>query len=135
MNSLYNLRDWFYECDLLLFLAEVHYHKDEVIPSEHRFSYEITRTRLEEMLCNVRELNRNRDYHITFESEIPEDDIIFLEHVLDNISSCKWDNMDLKSVLKAQAVVRRLTTAVNADILENSQLRSYPNIYNACQIK
>ena len=41
MNTLYSLREWIYECERFLFLAEVHYHKEDVVPSRHQFICEM----------------------------------------------------------------------------------------------
>jgi hypothetical protein len=78
---------------------------------------------------------KESDYCISFDTCTYQDEVFFLEEILDNISSDKWDKMDVECVLKAQAIVHKLANAVNADILENSELQGYPHIYNACHIK
>ncbi|MEZ5333817.1 MAG: hypothetical protein R2741_00515 [Methanolobus sp.] len=69
---------------------EVHYHKDNVVPSGHRFSHEITSLCLENLLESIRKMDKEGDYQISFESEVPRDDVLFLEETLDEISSCNW---------------------------------------------
>ncbi|WP_340818683.1 hypothetical protein [Methanolobus sp. WCC4] len=135
MNQLYDLRDWFYECERFLFLAEVHYHKKGVVPSEHNFSHELTSSCLEKMFGSIRKLAREENCCVNVDLPGCQDDLSFLKEVLDNISSDRWEEMDEKCVLKAQSIVYRMVCAVNSDILENSELRSYPPIYNACKIR
>ncbi len=135
MNSLYTLRDWFYECDRFLFLAEVHYHKENVIPSEHKFTHELTSSSLEAMLSSIMGLIKEADRSANFDICIYQDEIASLKETLDNISSGRWNNMDIECVLKAQEIVHVLADAVNADILQNNESRGHPPIYNACKIK
>ncbi|WP_094228913.1 hypothetical protein [Methanolobus psychrotolerans] len=136
MNSLYNLRDWFYECDRFLFLAEVHYFKEDVIPSEHTFAHELTSSCLDKMFSSISNLKKDADYRVvSFDTCICKDEILFLKETLDNISSGRWDDMDVECIIKAQKIVHKLANDVNADILENNELRGHPPIYNACKIK
>lgn len=135
MNSLYILRDWFYECDRFLFLAEVHYHKENVIPSEHEFTHELTSSSFENMLNSIMGQIKEADGSVNFDICIYQDEISFLKETLDNISSCRWDNMDLECVLKAQGIVHVLANAVNADIVQNNESYGHPPIYNACKIR
>jgi hypothetical protein len=135
MNLLYNLRDWFYECDRFLFLAEVHYHKENVIPSEHKFAHELTSSCLDSMFRSIRGMTKEADRCVSFDTCVNQDELSYLKEVLDNISSGKWDNMDVGCVVKAQKIVHKLANAVNADILQNNEYRGHPRIYNACKIK
>ncbi len=135
MNLLYNLRDWFYECDRFLFLAEVHYHKENVIPSEHKFAHELTSSCLDNMFQSIRDMTTEADKYISFDACVSQDELSNLKEVLDNISSGKWDNMDVECIVKAQKIVHKLANAVNADILQNNEYRGHPRIYNACKIK
>ncbi|MDG6244060.1 MAG: hypothetical protein QCH31_06670 [Methanolobus sp.] len=135
MNLLYDLRDWFYECDRLLFLAEVHYHKEDVVPSEHKFSCEMTSNYLECMVCELSKLSKGSGYCSGFDVCICRKELSFLKRILDNISSHEWDKMNIDDVLKAQDIVHRFADAVNDNIQENRKLRGYPHIYNACKIK
>lgn len=135
MKELYDLRDWFYECDRLLFLAEVHYHKKDVVPSGHKFSHELTSSCLEKMFNNIRKLTTESDYCLDLDTCSYKDDMALLKQVLDNISSNTFDKMDEECVLKAQSIVHELANVVNSDILEISELHGYPHIYNACKIR
>ncbi|WP_407356051.1 hypothetical protein [Methanolobus sp. WCC5] len=135
MNLLYDLRDWFYECDRLLFLAEVHYHKEDVVPYEHRFSHELTSNYLECIISEFREISKKSEYCAGFDACMCQEELSFLKRILDHISSNEWDKMDIDDVLKAQDIVHVFADAVNADIRENCELRGYPHIYNACKIK
>ncbi|WP_091932214.1 hypothetical protein [Methanolobus profundi] len=135
MNLLYDLRDWFYECDRLLFLAEVHYHRENVLPSGHKFSHELTSSCLERMFKDIKKMANESNCCVNFDTCACHDEVSFLKEVLDNISTGEWGNMDVQSILKAQSIVQELANAVNADILENSELRGYPRIYNACRIR
>lgn len=135
MNSLYILRDWFYECDRFLFLAEVHYHKENVIPSEHKFAHDLTSSSFEIMLNSIMGMIIEADRSVNFDICIYQDEILYLKETLDNVSSCRWDNMDLECVLKAQDIVHVLANAVNADIVQNNASYGHPPIYNACKIR
>ncbi|SDF79142.1 hypothetical protein SAMN04488589_1333 [Methanolobus vulcani] len=134
MNILYDVRDWFYECDRFLFLAEVHYQRENVIPSEHRFSEELTSSRLDDMLRDLKNLGKENDYCVTSENWASKDELLILKETLDNISSEKWDDMDAECVAKAKAIVHKLANAVNADIIKTNDMRGCPSIYNACRI-
>ncbi len=134
MYLLYDIRDWFYECDRFLFLAEVHYCEESVDPSDHKFIHEMTSTRLEQLLGEVRELTDKNDYCISVDAWISREEFFILKTVLDNISSGNWNKMDADCVSKAQDVVHKLTNAVNEDILEICNIRGYPKIFNACKI-
>ncbi|MBP1908656.1 hypothetical protein [Methanolobus bombayensis] len=134
MNILYDVRDWFHECDRFLFLAEVHYQKENVIPSEHRFNEELTSSRLNDMLSDLRNLSKESDCCVTSENWVSNDELSLLKETLDNISSGKWDDMDAECVAKAKDIVHKLANAVNADIIKTNDMRGCPSIYNACRI-
>ncbi|WMW24674.1 hypothetical protein RE474_11380 [Methanolobus sediminis] len=134
MNILYDVRDWFYECDRFLFLAEVHYLRENVIPSEHRFSEELTSSKLDDLLCNLKNLSEESDYCVTSDKCVSKDELLMLKETLDNISSGKWDDMDAECVAKAKRIVHKLANAVNADIIKTNDMRGCPSIYDACRI-
>lgn len=134
MNLLYDIRDWFYECDRYLFLAEVHYQRENVIPSEHRYNHELTSSQLDEMFSRLRNLGKESKCCVNSETWVSENELLVLKETLDNISSGKWDNMDAECVAQAKDIVHKLANAVNADIRKTHDLRGYPSIYNACQI-
>jgi hypothetical protein len=134
MNLLYDVRDWFYECDRFLFLAEVHYQRKNVNPAEHRFNEELTSSRLDDMLYNLKNLGKESDYYVTSENWISKDELIILKDTLDNISSGRWDDMDAECVAKAKDIVHKLANAVNADIIKTNDMRGCPSVYNACRI-
>jgi hypothetical protein len=134
MNLLYDVRDWFHECDRFLFLAEVHYLRDNVNPSEHRFNEELTSSRLDTILCNLKNLSKDNDYCVTSENCVSKDELLILKETLDNISFGKWNEMDAECIAKAKDIVHKLANAVNADIIKTNDMRGCPFIYNACSI-
>ncbi|ETA67002.1 MAG: hypothetical protein PWQ51_2255 [Methanolobus sp.] len=134
MNLLYDVRDWFYECDRFLFLAEVHYQRENVNPSEHRFNEELTSSRLDAILCNLKNLSKENDYCVDSNECVSKDEILMLKKTLDNISSGNWNDMDAECVAKSKAIVHKLAKAVNADIIKTNDMRGCPSIYDACRI-
>ncbi|WP_321428636.1 hypothetical protein [uncultured Methanolobus sp.] len=134
MNLLYDLRDWFYECDRFLFLAEVHYQRDNVIPSEHRFSHELTSSRLDDMLCLLRDTGKEGKCCVNSETWVTKDELSVLKKILDNVSSGKWDDMDAECVAKAKDIVRKFVNAVNGDIIRTNDKKGYPSLYDTCRI-
>ncbi len=133
MDHLNELRDWLYECDRLLFLAEVHYTREDVLPSEHRFAHKLTSSHLGEILDHIFSIPKAKVYYS--ESWIDPEEMFFLKGILDSISGNKLGYMDAERIFRARAIVHRFAIAVNADILENRRLCQYPPIYNACRIR
>ncbi|MDI3539154.1 MAG: hypothetical protein PWP14_1724 [Methanolobus sp.] len=135
MNTLYNLREWIYECERFLFLAEVHFHKEDVVPSHHRFACEMNGALLEAMLDRAEEMYRNYPHRLSFTSCLSSQEMDLLKRTLDGICREDWGSMCLESVLESQRILHRLGQAVDRDIMQTYESKGYPSFYKLCGVR
>lgn len=135
MNTLYNLREWIYECERFLFLAEVHYHKEDVVPSSHRFVCEMNGTLLESMLSDAKDMYKPSSYCLSFTSCLSPEELHLLKTVLDNICREEWERTGLEKVLESQEILHKLGQAVDHDIMQTYESKGYPSFYKICGVR
>ncbi|MDK2834721.1 MAG: hypothetical protein PWR29_686 [Methanolobus sp.] len=135
MNTLYDLREWIYECERFLFLAEVHFHKEDVVPSHHRFACEMNGALLESMLDRAEEIYRNYPHSLGFTSSLSSQETGLLKRILDGICREDWESMGLESVLESQRILHKLGQAVDRDIMQTYESKGYPSFYKLCGVR
>jgi len=132
MNMLYSLREWICDCDRFLFLAEVHYHNKDVVPSKHQFEHEINGQVFEELISRT-VIHCERDSHcISFDRCLAEDEFSHLVETLDNIKCGRWDEMDVERIVRSQEILCKLSTALDRDIMKTYESKGFPSLYNIC---
>lgn len=135
MNTLYNLREWIYECERFLFLAEVHFHKDDVIPSRHKFVCEMDSTLLESMLSRAEEAYTNYSYGLGSVSCLSAEEFHLLKKTLDDVCREEWESLQLENVLDSQKILLKLGQAVDRDIMQTYESKGYPSFYKLCGVR
>ena len=109
MNTLYSLREWIHECERFLFLAEVHYHKEDV--------------------------DKDSPYCVSFDACLSPEEFCLLKSTLDDVCCENWGQMGLDKVLEAQKVLHKLGKAVDMDIMQTYESRGYPSFYKVCGVR
>lgn len=132
---LYNLREWICDCDRFLFLAEVHYHNETVVPSKHRFDHELSGQMLEELMSATKIQCENDSYCIGFDCCLSPDEFSLLRETLDAIVSEDWENIEIGNILLSQEMLRRLSKALDEDIMKTYESKGFPSLYNVCGAK
>jgi len=85
MDYLYDLRDWLFECERFLFLAEVHYRNNDVTPAEHKFNFNLNIDSLEDIFICTKKHCDDEFYCISFDKCISDDEFIFFKRTLENV--------------------------------------------------
>ena len=135
MNTLYNLREWICECERFLFLAEVHYHKEDVIPSRHKFICEINGRQLEDMLSPGDGAYKNIPDSASFASCLSPEELCLLKTTLDTVSCEEWEMTGIEKVLEAQQVLHKLGKAVDSDIMQTYESKGHLSFYKVCGVR
>jgi hypothetical protein len=128
MDYLYNLRDWLYECDRFLFLAEVHYRKSDVIPSEHKFNCDFSSRSLEKMFSCAKKQCEAESYYISFDTCISKEDFDFFKKILDGILSEKWSSLSIEDIIRSQEILNKLARNLTDDIGVVHESKGYPSL-------
>lgn len=134
MNYLYDLRDWLYECDRFLFLAEVHYRKNDVIPSKHKFNCDFNIELFDNMFLCAKKYCDDEFYCISFATCISEDDFIFFKKILDNVVFEKWDLIEIEDIVRSQGIINKLVQYLTDDIGVVHELKGYPSLHKMCNM-
>ncbi|MDW7732145.1 MAG: hypothetical protein SCH66_06915 [Methanolobus sp.] len=132
MNTLYNLREWICDCDRFLFLAEVHYHNETVVPSKHRFDHDLSGQVLGELLSVTKTQCDRGSYCISFDCCLSSDEFSLLRETLDAIISEDWENIGIENILLSQEILRKLAKALDEDIMRTYESKGFLSLYNAC---
>ncbi len=135
MNTLYSLREWIYECERFLFLAEVHYHKKDVVPSHHKFACEMNGSILEDMISRGSSEYKDISYCASFDSCLSSEEFCLLKTTLDFISCEEWEKMELERILEAQQILHKLGRALDSDIMQAYESRGNPSFYKVCGVR
>jgi hypothetical protein len=135
MNTLYSLREWICECERFLFLAEVHYHKEDVIPSRHKFICEVDGRLLEDMLSPGSGAYEDISYCVSFDTCLSPEELCLLKTTLDAVSREDWEKTGLENVLEAQQILHKLGKAVDSDIMQTYESRGNPSFYKVCGVR
>lgn len=132
MNILYNLREWICDCDRFLFLAEVHYHNETVVPSKHSFDHDLSGKVLEELMSATKTHCESVSYCVSFDSCLSTDEFSILRETLEAIVSEDWENIDIENILLSQGVLRKLAKALDEDIMKIYESKGFPSLYGVC---
>ncbi|TGC07886.1 hypothetical protein CUN85_10600 [Methanolobus halotolerans] len=135
MNMLYNLREWICDCDRFLFLAEVHYHNEAVVPSKHKFDHVLSGEILEDLLSRTSIECDSDSYHISFDHCISPDEFSLLKQTLDDIRFENWTKIKVENVILSQEILRKLAKALDEDIMKTYELKGFPSLYSVCGIR
>lgn len=131
MHHLYEVRDWIYECERFLFLAEVHFIDAEVSPSCHEFCHVLTGNKLEEMLDFLREQHCDC---LNVHSCVPTEELDNFKYVVDNVASEKWDMINADKIIQAQRTLHTLANGLRTDIVQMHEERGYPLLYSETEL-
>lgn len=134
MKPLYDLRDWVYECDRFLFLAEVHYRKPDVIPSGHRFNCDFDTKSFERIFESAKEQSNNELYCICFDTCISDEEFLFFKTTLEYVVSEKWTYIEIHDVLRAQKILHKMAKNLINDISVIHELQGHPTLYRPLNI-
>ena len=135
MNTLYSLREWIHECERFLFLAEVHYHKEDVVPSRHQFICEMNAGLLEDMISRAEDVDKDSPYCVSFDACLSPEEFCLLKSTLDDVCCENWGQMGLYKVLEAQKVLHKLGKAVDMVIMQYYESRGSPSFYKVCGVR
>ncbi|WP_406662341.1 hypothetical protein V7O66_06435 [Methanolobus sp. ZRKC3] len=135
MNYLYNLREWLYECDRFLFLAEVHYHKNNVVPSGHKFNYDFSGNSLDEIFFRTKSQCENEFHCVSFDTCISKEEFAFIMTILDNIKSEKWGLTGTEDILRSQKILHNLISTLTDDIANVHESKGYPSLCKICNMQ
>ena len=132
MNILYNLREWICDCDRFLFLAEVHYHNESVVPSKHQFDYDLSGQMLEELISKTKTRCDNSSCCINFDCCLSSDEFALLRETLDDIKCDNWEKVEIENILRCQEILQKLAKALDKNIMKTYESKGFPALYNVC---
>lgn len=127
MHYLYEIRDWIYECELFLFLAEVHYIDGKVSPVCHEFCHVLTGSEFEEMLDLVKKQHCSC---MNVHSCVQKEELDGFKSVMDRIASEQWDQLNPDKIIQAQVILQKLASGLSNDIIKVHKERGYPQLYS-----
>jgi len=127
MYHLYEIRDWICECEILLFLAEVHFIDAKVSPVCHDFCHVLTGSKLDEMLCL---LKKQHCSCMNIYSCVVKEELDNFKSVIDRISAEKWDLLNYDCIIQAQRILEKLVDGLHKDIILMHKERGYPLLYS-----
>lgn len=131
MYHLYEIRDWIYECERFLFLAEVHFIDTKVSPVCHKFCHVLTGSKLEEMLDLLREQHCSC---LNVHSCVPTEELDDFKYVVDSVASEKWDILSADKIIQAQRILHKLASGLRNDIIQMYEERGYPLLYSETEL-
>ncbi|WP_370573994.1 hypothetical protein [Methanomethylovorans sp.] len=131
MYHLYEIRDWIYECERFLFLAEVHFIDTKVSPVCHEFCHVLTGNKLEEMLCLLREQHCTC---LNVHSCVPTEEFDNFKYVVDSVASEKWGILSADKIIQAQRTLHKLAGGLRNDIIQMHEERGYPLLYSETEL-
>lgn len=130
MLHLYEIRDWMYECELCLFLAEVHFIDAQVSPVCHEFCHVLTGSKLEEML----DILQNQHCScMNVHSCVQKEELDEFKSVMDRIASKQWDLLNSAKILQAQIILQKLSSGLSNDIIKVHKERGHPQLYTGTE--
>lgn len=127
MYHLYEIRDWMYECELCLFLTEVHFIDAKVSPVCHEFCHVLTGSKLEEMLDL---LQKQHCSCMNVHSCVQKEELDDFKSVMDRIASKQWDKLSSDNIIQAQKTLQKLSGGLSNDIIRVHKERGYPQLYS-----
>ncbi|WP_367343950.1 hypothetical protein [Methanomethylovorans sp.] len=130
MYDLYEIRDWIYECELFLFLAEVHFIDVKVSPVCHEFFHVLSGSELEEMLAHV---EKRHCSCMCMYSYIQREELDDLKSVMDHIASEQWDQLSSDKIVQAQDVLQKLASGLRNTIIKAHKERGHPQLYSGTE--
>ncbi|WP_321418650.1 hypothetical protein [uncultured Methanomethylovorans sp.] len=123
MYHLYEVRDWIYECERFLFLAEVHFVDENVSPLCHKFCHVLTGSKLEEMLDLLSEQNCSC---LNVHSCITTKELDLFKCIVDSVSFERWNELSTEVIIEAQRILHNIARGLRNDIERMYKERGYP---------
>ncbi len=134
MKCLYDLRDWIYECDRFLFLAEVHYRKPDVVPSDHEFNCDFDIGSFESIFESAKEQSSNELCCIRFDTCVSDKEFLFFKTTLECVVSEKWAHIEIRDILRAQEILHEIAKNLINDIRVTHEMQGHPSLHEALNI-
>lgn len=126
MYILYEIRDWIYECERFLFLAEVHFIDGKVSPACHRFCHVLSGNKLDEMFKLLEGQHRSC---LSVQSCVSSEELEDFKNIVDSVASEKWDALSNEKVMQAQKTLYKLAGGLRNDIIQMHEERGFPLLY------
>jgi len=123
MYQLYEIRDWIYECERFLFLAEVHFIDEKVSPLCHNFCHVLTGNKLREMLDLLAEQQYS---YLNVHSCVKPKELDLFKNIVDNVSSERWHELCTEKIMEAQNILHKLACGLENDIMQVYKEKGYP---------
>ena len=123
MYHLYEIREWIYECERFLFLAEVHFIDEKVSPLCHNFCHVLTGNKFGEMLDLLSEQNCSC---LNIHSCVTTKELDLFKYIVDNVSSERWNELCTEKITEAQNIVNKLACGLRNDIVQMYKERGFP---------
>lgn len=123
MYHLYEIREWIYECERFLFLAEVHFIDEKVSPLCHNFCHVLTGNKFGEMLDLLSEQNCSC---LNIHSCVTTKELDLFKYIVDNVSSERWNELCTEKITEAQNILNKLACGLRNDIVQMYKERGFP---------
>jgi hypothetical protein len=125
------MQDWIYECELFLFIEEVHFIDSKVSPFCYHFCHFLTGNKLDEMLNTLEEKYcRCLNVHGCVAKKELDD----FKNIVDSITLEKWELLSPEKINVAQRILQKLAGGLRNDIIQISKEKGYPILYNETEL-
>jgi hypothetical protein len=115
-----------YECELFLFLAEVHFIDSKVSPVCHEFCHVLTGSKLEEMFDH---LQKKYCSCMSVHSGVQKEELDYFKSAMDCIASEQWDQLNSDKIIQAQIILQTLAIGLSNDIIKVHKEQGHPQLY------